>query len=273
MNKKIEELIKIIPFLKEMSGLDAEINIWDMDGVDIGSFPSQEFKMPFHVGFHITDKADPIFDVMQSGKRQFVQVPQEVFGHCIEGYITPIKDGSEIVGCVTYVFSTEKNQNITQQTESLNHLISSSSESLSEIWRVFSDITDKIGKVHDTSKTINEELKKVQEINVEIQKNANYANILALNASIESARVGAAGKGFAVVSGEMRNFAKTSSDSAKAIDQTITGINDKLKMIYGTIHETLSVSSSQQENIETIKETLEQICSLSEKMKDFCKNF
>lgn len=162
---------------------------------------------------------------------------------------------------------------MTKCVESLNHLISSSSESLSEIWRVFSDITDKIGNVHDTSKTINEELKKVQEINVEIQKNANYANILALNASIESARVGAAGKGFAVVSGEMRNFAKTSSDSAKAIDQTITGINDKLKMIYGTIHETLSVSSSQQENIETIKETLEQICSLSEKMKDFCKNF
>ncbi|MDD5936458.1 MAG: hypothetical protein PUC65_13010, partial [Clostridiales bacterium] len=68
---------------------------------------------------------------------------------------------------------------MTKCVESLNHLISSSSESLSEIWRVFSDITDKIGNVHDTSKTINEELKKVQEINVEIQKNANYANILA----------------------------------------------------------------------------------------------
>jgi len=141
------------------------------------------------------------------------------------------------------------------------------------MWTVFDDITEKIERVHDMSKTINEEICKVESINVEIQKNANYSNILALNASIESARVGAAGKGFAVVSGEMRNFAKISSDSAKAIGQTITSIHGSLNNIYGTIDETLKIASEQEKTVDTIKEILTQISQLSENMMKLCKKY
>jgi len=120
MNQKIEELMKLMPYLKEMTGIDAQINIWDTDGVVLGNFPLSKFEMPFYVGYQLADKSDVVFEVMKTGRRVFNTIPEEVFGYPIEGYITPIKDGAEVVGCVTYVFPAEQSKVIKQQTESLN---------------------------------------------------------------------------------------------------------------------------------------------------------
>ena len=54
-----------------------------------------------------------------------------------------------------------------------------------------------------------------------IQQNAKQSNILALNASIESARAGEAGKRFAVVSDEMRKFAKMSAEASDKISESL----------------------------------------------------
>ena len=273
MNNKIKEMLKFIPFFKEMTGKDAEINVWDLDGVVLGNFPSKTLQLPFEVGFQITDKSDPIFKVMKTGEQSFADAPAEVFGQSIEGYITPIKDEGKIVGCVTYVFSSENTKKASEDSEELNSLIYSISDILSDIWNVFSTISDSIKSIHDVSCKINTELQTVRKVNDDIQKNAKYSNILALNASIESARAGEAGKGFAVVSREMRNFAKVSGDSAQLIGDTINHIVDILSFINTTISETMEISSSQYSNIENAKMTLMTINQLSSDLMALCKNF
>lgn len=70
--------------------------------------------------------------------------------------------------------------------------------------------------------------KEINDINAVIGSIAAKSNLLALNASIESARLGADGKGFAVVAEEMRVL---SSQSAEAVKNTQEMINTSLDAI------------------------------------------
>ncbi|MTI80356.1 MAG: ammonium transporter [Firmicutes bacterium] len=67
---------------------------------------------------------------------------------------------------------------------------------------------------------------KISEITDFIHEISERTNILALNASIESARVGEQGGGFAVIASEIKDLAEKSSDSAKEISAIIQDVRD-----------------------------------------------
>lgn len=273
MNQKLEQVVGFMPLLKEISGKDAEINVWDLDGIVVGNFPSKDIDLPFELGYQITDRTDPIFPVMASGKGIYVKAPAEVFGASIEGYITPIHDGNEVVGCVTYVFSSEHTDEITNQSESLKHSLSNTADSLNHICQGMTSLSGYIQDIHGISTTISKELENVQTIIATIQKNANYSNILALNASIESARVGTVGKGFAVVSSEMRNFAKESSDAAKSIQDTLSSIINSLSHICTAIDKSAIIAQEQKDYVDTVNNSFSDITSVSASLVELCSLF
>ncbi|MBZ4667362.1 MAG: methyl-accepting chemotaxis protein [Defluviitaleaceae bacterium] len=100
-----------------------------------------------------------------------------------------------------------------------------------------------VGKLNEKSKiavestrAINEEIKKLDEEAKEIIKViqviediSEQTNLLALNAAIEAARAGAAGKGFAVVADEIRKLALHSKDATGMISQIISRIQQEVK--------------------------------------------
>ncbi len=82
---------------------------------------------------------------------------------------------------------------------------------------------------------------KISSINKAVGAIAARTNLLALNASIESARLGAEGKGFAVVAEEMRLLAMQSAD---AVNETEKLINTSIVAVEEGSKTTLETASS-----------------------------
>ncbi len=76
-----------------------------------------------------------------------------------------------------------------------------------------------IQELGETGQHIEEAVKRIAAI-------AEQTNLVAINATIEAARVGEAGKGFAVVANEVQNLAAETAEFTKEISSTVAGIND-----------------------------------------------
>jgi len=89
------------------------------------------------------------------------------------------------------------------------------------------DLVDAMGKISSASSEIGNIIETIESI-------ASQTNILALNASVESVRVGEAGKGFAVVAGEVRSLANKSQNasqsSAELIERAIEAVKKGMQI-------------------------------------------
>lgn len=122
----------------------------------------------------------------------------EDMGHSIED----ISSGSKSIQC-----------NASKGSIDMHEL----SNSVESVGKSFNEFTSKISILGDRLSQIN----KITEI---INGIASQTSLLALNASIESARAGEAGSGFAVVAEEIRKLAEQSKNSAENINSLIAGV-------------------------------------------------
>jgi methyl-accepting chemotaxis protein len=86
----------------------------------------------------------------------------------------------------------------------------------------------KIEELGDASQAIGKIVQVIDDI-------ANQTSLLALNASIESARAGEHGRGFAVVAGEVRRLAERTSKATREIDLTVRAIKDGTTEVVGAM--------------------------------------
>jgi len=110
--------------------------------------------------------------------------------------------------------------------------------------KVAGDMVSIMSNIQDNSSKISEIVDLIQDI-------AQQTTMLAINASIESARAGEAGRGFSVVATEVGKLADRSSSSVKNILELTTAADDKAN------HGSTQMGELQQEMLrigETIKE-------------------
>lgn len=148
-----------------------------------------------------------------------------------------------------------------------------------EITRKVQEANSQMAALSNAMDDISSNAQEITSIAKAIDNIAFQTNILALNASVEAARVGAAGKGFAVVANEVQQLAAKSAESAKNITDLI--VNSVRLVQYGTSlsGETMTaltnvVSSSRQsaELVEHIadsaKQQAESLSQLTEGMEN-----
>ncbi|HPS59407.1 MAG TPA: methyl-accepting chemotaxis protein [Spirochaetota bacterium] len=179
----------------------------------------------------------------------------------------------EIAAAVEEVSSKAKVQaeeiaRIERSMESLNTLILNLSARSGEVMSQASTAlkqgveADRVStRVLDSMKEIHGNAEKIREITDLITDIADKTSLLALNASIESARAGEAGRGFAVVADEISKLADSSTESAKEISKLISGTGASINSSYDMFNVLYS-------HIRSINVTLEKSSSLSLEMNE-----
>jgi methyl-accepting chemotaxis protein len=139
------------------------------------------------------------------------------------------------------------------------HLASQGLQFITETEQQMNRIHREVIRSVDQLKGLDSKVKEITALVQVIMEIAEQTHLLALNASIESARAGEHGKGFAVVAGEIRKLAEKVSGSVETIVNIVEGVQ-------GESHETVSalqrgylLIEEETAKIKTTKETFDEI--------------
>ncbi|WP_341869707.1 methyl-accepting chemotaxis protein [Paenibacillus protaetiae] len=115
-------------------------------------------------------------------------------------------------------------------------------------------------RVNETNETIRSFMRTVDEIRGVLQvigEISSQTHLLALNASIEAARVGEQGRGFEVVAAEIRKLAEMTRSSTEEVHQITHEIYEKAKQAYASMDEGTKVVEEGSQLVASARATLQ----------------
>lgn len=269
-SKKIESLLTVLPLLKELTGQDMRLGLCDTETC-IGIWEADGFRLPggIRVGDKITKDFGVLVDVLESGKTIGGPLPKEVLGIPVMDIVTPIYEDGNIVGLVMYTSSREEKTQIIESSQTLNEALHTTQGEVEVVAEGINSLAETINNIKDAAFFVQQQAEKVSGLIRSIEGSASKSNILALNASIEAARVGEAGRGFSVVANEMGKLAKISGTSAKEISESLSGIFKELNSIADELGNAQGVANTQSSSVSEIKNNLNNITQSSQNLQDF----
>ena len=114
-------------------------------------------------------------------------------------------------------------------------------------------------EVTTSMERLQEKTKDVAEFTNIIYNISNQTKMLALNASIESARAGEAGRGFAVVSDQIRQLAEQTRDSTEQITRIVSELNENADEVMGSVRNSVEATENQNQKIGEAADTFEKL--------------
>ena len=267
MNAKLEAVIDALEYIRTAQGEDSFASVMDADGVVLA------FSGPFKAdGMDIGDKMEDPTGAFQKCIAKGVVVenilPKDVVGVTLKGKLIPIKDGHQVVGCLTTTVAVQDMGDIKVVVDEFETSVENITDSLQEVVGGFEQLANMLIDMTKITTEAETDVTNAASVVNKISGNASQSNILALNASIEAARSGEAGRGFAVVATEMGKLAKESGNSAGEIKNTLGVIIEHLRIIISSTNDANNVAQQHIGNINSIKEALEKTVELAKNLKE-----
>lgn len=147
-----------------------------------------------------------------------------------ESYMQNTVDQSTQIQSNTHALE-ERTRDLIESSQKSKEIINTQMGSILEIVELIGDISTAAEASSTSIQTLYSDTRKITEIIESVKTFYKQTQLLALNASIESARAGEAGKGFGVVAQEIRNLATNSSESVDEIGSIMKSIDFSINSV------------------------------------------
>lgn len=271
MNEKLQFFVDHLDVINKLYEKDVILAVVDRNKVVQGYLLPPGVAPQYEVGAVLHDPSGMLDTVLAKGVAKHNHLSKDVLGYPIEGNLIPIKDGSQVEGCIICSYSVEGKEKIRGIAAEFQGSIQQIDSSIQDVVRGVESLFSMLTDMNRMTADVEQDANKASDVVNEISSNASHSNILALNASIEAARSGEAGRGFAVVATEMGKLAKDSSNSATEIKATLTAIVGHLEAITNSIKEANDVAKSYMESISSIQAVLEKTISVANELENDVK--
>lgn len=204
---------------------------------------------------------------------EIVQVVQNIAdatsdqAQSMEGSLNSISDLSDKVEN-----SMENSKEMVKESDIVRNIIKDSGQAVKGLKNKFELNSKSNQELANKIDTLAESSNQISIITETIQSITEQTSLLALNASIESARAGEAGKGFAVVAEEVRKLAEQSSTSASEIERVISNINKEVKDILDKMYETIELEKDTKDKIDITDNAFNTIRKSIDKLEGSIRN-
>ncbi|TKV07252.1 chemotaxis protein [Citrobacter sp. wls619] len=154
-----------------------------------------------------------------------------------------------------------------KQIDQVTHQNNEARESLKALTSIINNISVHSEDTEHSINTLNLSLSKITECIKSIQKIAQQTNLIAINSSIEAAKVGDSGRGFSVIATEVKRLAEDVTNSAITVNARTEMILEDSKEINIANAEQKKLVNNTMINISEIVNLINNIIIKSEEMK------
>lgn len=228
----VMKLKEIVTKLKASAG-----TVYD-SGNNLEEMASQSSSAADEIGRAVEDISKGAMSQAEEISNASVEVAQ--IGELIEQIVTNVHSLKRV--------SDNMNRAGDTSTQTMGDLTASNDRTTAAI--------SNIGKQIDTTNT---SVGQISEAASLITNITTQTKLLALNASIESARAGEAGKGFAVVATEIQNLAAQSEDAANEIQNIIDSLQAESEKTMEAMEETKGLVNEQQGKLNDTKKSFQEV--------------
>lgn len=151
-----------------------------------------------------------------------------------------------------------------QVREDITQTVSDTQKMVNELMNTSIEVQKSYGEMEKTFSLLQNAISGIQKCMGKIVSIADETNILAINASIEAARVGEQGKGFAIVAEKVRELAKEIKDLTDEVDSSVQNVESGANQLSGSIQASQQALGQGVDIVNSTYESFGQITSAAE---------
>lgn len=266
----LQEFVHVAPYIPLF--IDEPVSVAVTNTVTfIYNQPCEEIPVDCSVGKPFVQGSTPKM-VIESGEGIVREVPSHVYGIPFMSYAIPLREGTEVVGCLMIAKSIEKIKGVKDAIINLSSEVEQVVGAVNEITNEIQGVSENNQEVYGLMTNLLEETAKMNRILAVINKLSNSSKMLGLNASIEAARAGTAGRGFSVVAREIERMSTDTTQSAKEIGAMLGGVERKVNEVSERSRETTDSFTQQAAALQEIAATMENLNANVKVIESYIKN-